>query len=113
VNGSVGIAFPNVKALPDLLITPTARVQYLQQDNNFRFASGSQLAVSNVEDLQNSQQAQLHGQRDPAVDAAAHLPGRPAARVQGALHPHGRRAARRQLDVRLRAAVGHLRPHRR
>jgi len=62
VNGSAGIAFPNVKALPDLLITPTARVQYLQQDNNFRFASGSQLAVSNVEDLQNSQQAQLTAQ---------------------------------------------------
>ena len=59
INGSAGIAFPNVKAFPEFLITPTARVQYLQQDGDFRLASGSQLAVSDVEDLNNSQQAQL------------------------------------------------------
>ena len=64
LNGSAGVAFPNlalksVPVLRDLTVTPSARVQYLQQDADFRLAQGSQLAVSNVEDLNNSAQTQL------------------------------------------------------
>ena len=53
LNGAMGVAFPNFEPVSELLLTPSVRVQYLQQDFNDRVAQGSQLAVSDVEDLRN------------------------------------------------------------
>jgi TonB-linked SusC/RagA family outer membrane protein len=60
MNGSAGLSLPNLTPMvKDLVTTLTGRTQYLQQDADFRFGSGSQLTVSDVEDLNNAQQSTL------------------------------------------------------
>jgi TonB-linked SusC/RagA family outer membrane protein len=59
LNAAAGLAIPNFQPFRDLSITPTVRTQFLQQDYSFRNAQGSQLTVSDVEDLRNVTQTTL------------------------------------------------------
>ncbi len=59
LNASAGLAMPSLTPVRDLKVSPSARVQYLQQDQDFRWGRGQRLSASGTEDLQNTQQSTL------------------------------------------------------
>jgi TonB-linked SusC/RagA family outer membrane protein len=59
INAQAGVALPGVTPVRELRVSPSVRVQYLQQDQDFRLSRGANLSASGTEDLQNAAQNTL------------------------------------------------------